>query len=386
MTDIIIDRNFLLQTLTDLLRINSINPSLSTSGQGEYEIATYVAKILNDLELDTAIHEIKPGRFNVVGILRGRGGGRSLILNAHTDTVGVEGMTEPFSANIRDGKLYGRGSQDMKGSLAAMIAASKAIIEGGFSLAGDLLITAVADEEYASMGTEDVVKRYKADAAIVTEPTDLRICLAHRGFIWYEVNTFGRAAHGSRFEEGIDANMLMGRFLSKLSDLERELRTRPSHSLAGPPSLHAAKIQGGSELSIYAAQCNLHIERRTTPGEIESQVTRELQDIIDLLAAEDPNFKATLKPYFQREPFEASSDLSIVKILEKAASNRLGKTPKHSGQTFWTDAALFSEAGMDTVLIGPVGEGLHSAEEWVDLNSVEDLAYILADTAVQYCS
>jgi acetylornithine deacetylase len=344
-----------------------------------------VAGVLNDIGLEVTIHELEPDRVNVVGRLQGSGNGRTLLLNAHMDTVGVEGMDEPFSAAIRDGKLYGRGAYDMKGSLAAMIAAAKALADAGVSLGGDLLITAVADEEYTSIGTTDVARNYQADGAIVTEPTDMAVCRAHRGFIWYQVETIGRAAHGSRYEEGIDANMRMGRFLAQLDKLEQELRQRPPHPLTGPPSLHASLIEGGTALSVYAARCTLNVERRTIPGETETEVTQELQTILDELAAADPTFTATLKPFFRRQPLEVSAEATIVHTLEQATSERLGQRPAHTGQTFWTDAALLTEAGMETVLMGPLGHGLHSDEEWVDLKSVQDLAYILADTAVRYC-
>jgi acetylornithine deacetylase len=359
---------------------------LSPGGAGEKQLGAFIADVLKEIGLDVTTHEIAPGRVNVVGILKGNGGGRSLLLNAHMDTVGVEGMTgDPFGAEIRDGRLYGRGAQDMKGSLAAMIMAAKALVDGGIALSGDLLVTAVADEEYISIGSADLVKQISADAAIVTEPTDLTISRAHRGFIWYEVETFGKAAHGSRFEEGVDAIMHMGRFLSRLERLERDLRTRPPHPLAGPPSLHAPRIQGGTEISIYAAHCLLEIERRTSPGETEPGATKELQAILDDLAAEDPSFRASLKPKFTREPFEVDSQARIVKTLEEVFTRRMGAAPKHSGQTYWTDAAILSKSGMETVLIGPIGSGLHSAEEWVELDSVIDLAYILAYTAANYC-
>ena len=409
--DLSIDSNYLINTLTDLVRINSTNPSLAPDGAGEAEIATYVAAALNDLGLSVNVYEIEPGRWNVVGILPGQGDGRSLLLNAHLDTVGVEGMAEPFSGALRDGRVYGRGSYDMKGSLAAMMAAAKALVDAGgragglggahegrphdgrphdgrpqgSPLQGDLFITAVADEEHSSIGAADLVREVRADAAIVTEPTDLAICRAHRGFIWYEVETIGRAAHGSRYGEGIDANMRMGRFLAELDKVEQALRARRPHPLVGPPSLHAALLQGGSELSVYAARCRLQFERRTIPGESEAQATAEVQAIIDRLAAADATFKATLKPFFQRQPFEVGADVAIVRTLEAAASNRLGRPPAHIGQSFWTDAALLAEAGMETVLIGPAGDGLHSAEEWVDVQSLIDLAYILAETAVKYC-
>ena len=137
------------------------------------------------------------------------------MLNAHYDTVSAEGMAEPFAAALRQGRLYGRGAYDMKAGLAANMAAAKALVDAGISLRGDLLVAAVADEEYASLGTADLLSRYQVDGAIVTEPTELELCLAHKGFIWFEVETTGRAAHGSRFDLGVDAKMRMGRFLAE---------------------------------------------------------------------------------------------------------------------------------------------------------------------------
>lgn len=381
-----IDEQFLARTAMDLVQIDSRNPSLSPDGPGVTVIGEYVADVLAELGLEVTTHQLGPDRVNVVGILKGTGGGRSLLLNGHLDTVGVEGMEEPFSGAIRDGKLYGRGSQDMKGSLAAMIAAVKAMVDAEIALAGDVLLTAVADEEYLSQGTEDIVKHYTADAAIVTEPTDMAICLAHRGFIWYEVETFGRAAHGSRYDEGIDANMRMGRFLARLDKLEQALRQRPPHPVTGPPSLHASIIQGGSEMSIYADHCLLKVERRTIPGELQPVVTKELQDIIDELAEEDPTFKASVNVAFERRALETQADVDIVGVVESALANRLGEAPPHGGARFWTDAALLAAAGMDAILLGPVGDGLHAAEEWVDLSSVVDLAHVLAETCARFCT
>ena len=381
-----IDQEYVSTTLQQLVQINSTNPTLAVGNAGEAQIAAHIAGLLEQLGLDISLHEIKPGRPNVIGILRGSGRGRCLLINGHMDTVGVDGMADPFSGEIRDGKLYGRGAQDMKASLAAMLGAAKALVDNNNRPAGDLILAFVVDEEMLSIGTADLVKHVRADAAIVTEPTDLTICRAHRGFIWYEIETVGRAAHGSRYLEGIDANMHMGRFLADLDRLEKELRQRPPHPLAGPPSLHASKIQGGSEISVYAANCLLQIERRTIPGETVPQATAELQAIIDRLAAEDPTFKATLKATFDRDPFEISSNAPVVQSLERVTSTHLGHAPQHSGQTFWTDAALLAGAGIDTVLIGPIGAGLHSAEEWVDLQSVYALTAILADTAVDFCN
>ena len=206
----LIDKDYLTNLTQELVRIDSTNPNLSPDGNGEAEIGKFVAKKLQELGLEVTTSEIAPGRVNTVGVLKGSGGGRSLLLNAHMDTVGVEGMSiNPFGGELKDGRVYGRGAQDMKGSLAAMIAAAKAIVDAGIRLHGDLLITGVADEEHSSIGAEALVKAFKADGAIVTEPTDMHLCRAHRGFIWFEVETIGRAAHGSRYKEGIDANMRM---------------------------------------------------------------------------------------------------------------------------------------------------------------------------------
>jgi acetylornithine deacetylase len=381
----VIDEAYLTQVLVEMVQINSSNPSLTPGAPGEAALGEHIAEQMSALGLEVTTHELGPNRVNVVGILPGKGEGRSLMINGHMDTVGVQGMEAPFAATIRDGKLYGRGSQDMKGSLAAMLAVVKALGDADIELAGDLILTAVADEEYASLGTDDIVRHYTADAAIVTEPTNLAICRAHRGFIWYAIETIGRAAHGSRYQDGIDAIMHMGRFLAELDRLEQELRARPPHELAGPPSIHASTIHGGTELSVYPARCRLEIEWRSVPGETVEGATAELQAIIDKLSAQDPTFKATVTPFLHRAPFSVETDAPIVSVLEQAAYRRLGNHPPHVGAPFWTDAAILQEAGIDTVLIGPIGAGLHSDEEWVDLRSVVDLAAILTDTAITFC-
>jgi acetylornithine deacetylase len=380
-----IDRAYLVRTLTDLVRINSINPTLVPGGAGEAEIGEYVARSLVRAGLDVRKIEPEPGRPSVVGILESGSKGRSLMLNAHYDTVGVDGMPEPFSAAIRDGKLYGRGAYDMKGSLAACMTAAKALADSGALAAGSVVVAAVADEEYGSIGTAAVIPECKTDGAIVTEPTALNVCLAHKGYLWIEVETQGRAAHGSRFQEGIDANMRMGRFLAALENLERELRGRTGHALVGPPSLHAAMVSGGTGLSTYAASCRLQIERRTVPGETEAQAMREIQEIADKLKAADPAFDATVRCFFTREPFEVLPDERIVRAVDRATEAVLGRKAAHFGDTPWMDAALLSAAGTETVVIGPRGAGAHAAEEWVDIESVAQLAEILVRAALDYC-
>ena len=295
-------------------------------------------------------------------------------------------MYAPFSGEIREDRLYGRGSQDMKGSLAAMLGAIKALIDGDISLDGDLIFTAVADEENQSLGTIELIKEIRADGAIVTEPTDLKVVAAHRGWIWYEVEVEGWAAHGSRFQDGRDAILMMGRFRVELENYSRELIKRPGHPLTGPPSAHTSLIEGGSDMCTYPPRCKVSIERRTIEGETEIGIREEIQAILDRLHEQDPDFKAHLSLIAQRAPLESSPDSGVMEALFEAYSKKRGNQPDISGAAYWTDAALLSEKGMEAVLIGPVGAGLHSAEEWVDLNSVYDLAEILAETAVLYCN
>ena len=379
------DRDFIVRTLTSLVRINSVNPTLAPDGAGEAEIAAFVARTLGELGLEAEVFEPEPGRATAVGTLAGTGGGRSLMLNGHADTVGIAGMADPFGAEIRDGRVYGRGAHDMKGSLAACIGAAKALVDSRTRLRGNLVIAAVADEEYGSLGTSDLVIRCRTDAAIVTEPTNLEVCLAHKGYIWIEVETLGKAAHGSRFTEGVDANIRMGRFLAELDRLEQSLRTGPAHPLVGPPSLHAAMLEGGSGLSTYAERCVLKIERRTIPGETVEGAVAQIQAIVDRLAASDATFRAAVRPFFAREPFEVDREAGIVKSLAAAAAGVLGHAPALVGDTPWMDAALLASAGIETVVMGPIGSGEHSAVEWVDIDSVVRMAEILARTAADYC-
>jgi len=380
-----IDQNFLVKTLADLVRIDSINPGLVPEGGGEKEIAGYIAEALQKCRLEPEMQELEPGRFNVVAVLKGGGDGPSLMLNGHMDTVGIEGMTQPYSAEICDGKLYGRGAQDMKGGLAAMLASVKALMDCDFQPKGDLIFAAVADEEFKSIGTEALVRSYKPDAAIVTEPTSLDVCLAHRGFAVFDIETIGRAAHGSRYQDGVDANLHMGRILAELDKHAQDLLNEEKHPLLGPPSLHVPLIKGGTELFIYSDQCKVSVERRTLPGEAYGKLQKEMEDIVSRLADEDDTFNARVESGIHRNPYEISSDAEIVRLVTKITTQIIGRAPSFIGHHWWEDSALIAEGGAETVIIGPKGAGLHSHEEWVDIQSVVDLASILTHTAIRYC-
>jgi acetylornithine deacetylase len=380
-----VDFDGMVRTLGELVRINSINPAFSGGTTDERQVAAYVRAAMGGLGMETQVHEPAPGRASVVGRLRGAGVGRSLMLYAHHDTVGIEGMPDPWAAEVRDGRMYGRGAYDMKCGLAACLAAVRALADSGTQLAGDLLIVSVADEEEASLGMMDVLLHHTADAAIVTEPTELAMVMAHKGFCWIEVRTEGRAAHGSRWQEGVDANLRMGRVLRQLEELGASMVLSDPHPVVGPPSLHAATLQGGSGWSTYAASCTLQIERRTIPGETEAFAVAQVQALLDALAAEDPTFRATVRPVLTRQAWEAQPGSRITEIVSRAAEGVLGRAPERVGAPYWMDTSLLGAAGIDTIVFGPLGEGAHAAVEWVDLESVRQTAEVLARAAIDFC-
>ncbi len=373
----------LTQLLSDLVGIDSTNPDLVPGGVGEGEIARLLADWMQRDGLEVETVEVAPGRSDVVGIARGSGGGKSLILNGHMDTVGAGDMHDPHSPRIAGGKLYGRGAYDMKGGLAAcMVAASQAKSK---HLRGDLIMQAVVDEEYASIGTQAAASRYRADGAIVAEFTELQLILAHKGFVWLEVETLGKAAHGSRPDLGVDAIVKMGGVLTEVEALDQRLRRKPTHPLLGSGSAHASLIKGGQELSSYPERCSLSIERRTLPGETPQAAEAELAQILADMKSQDPSFEALLRRGLDRPPLETPADSAIASAVQSAATKVLGHAPSIAGVPFWTDAALLTEAGIPAALFGPSGAGAHADEEWVDLASVQTCAEIYLRTAIEFC-
>jgi acetylornithine deacetylase len=374
-----------IKLLRDLVAIDSVNPSLVPGGAGEGEIAEAVAVALRAEGLDVEVEEAAPGRPNVVGVLEGRGPGRSLMFCGHIDTVGVEGMDAPFDPVERDGRLYGRGAQDMKGGVAAMIGAARSLVSSGGLKAGRLIIAAVADEEYKSIGAEALVKKWRADAAVVTEPTDLVVSIGHKGFSWVEVVTEGRAAHGSRPRDGRDAIFRMGRVLARLESLDRKLQSRPPHPVLGTGSLHGSLISGGRELSTYPDRCVMQMERRTIVGETMFVALDEVMEILAEVRSEDPEFEASARFMFGRPPYETPEGHELPQALA-AALKTTGRDTTQAGMSFWTDAAILGHAGIPSVIFGPGGAGLHGLEEYVRVDEVLDCRDALIELARNFCN
>lgn len=383
-----VDEQETIDLLKALIAINSVNPTLMKGGPGEGEIARRIFAYLQSAGLDTRLDEIAPGRFNVVGVIRAANPepGHTLMLNGHMDTVSIGKMTiDPFDPVERDGKIYGRGSADMKAGVTTMLAAASAVARSGIRLKGDVIVAAVADEEYASIGTEALVKTCTADAAIVTEPTGLDIVVAHKGFAWAKYTVEGRAAHGSKPDDGVDAIMLMGKVLQEIDRYDRETLQQRSHPMLGRPSIHASLIQGGTELSTYPDFCELQVERRTLPGETREGVIGELNDLWLRSQGKNPLLKGRSEVFFYRDALEVDREATIVQTLRTQATQHLGRTPAYSSMSGWMDAGILSGVGIPSVVFGPGGEGFHAAVEYTYRDQVVQCAQILAQTIVAFC-
>ncbi len=378
-----IDQAQLIKLLRDLVALDSVNPSLVPSARGEAAASEFLCDFLTRQGVAAELQEAAPGRPNVVAWLgpdAQPGAGElpraALAILAHIDTVGAGDMPDAFTPVERDGRLYGRGALDIKSGVAAMCAAAIAAARERGALSRPVLIAAVVDEECNSIGTESLLQRVTADAAIVLEPTNLQLVIAHKGYAWLGVTTHGHAAHGSLPAEGRDAICMMGRVLVALEKLNRGFAARPQHALLGRASVHASLISGGQELSSYPVECRLELERRTLPRETDESVTAELDEILKELRAADSDFRATLRFLSSRPAYEIANRAALVQntlgvIREVCGAGEL------AGMSAWTDTALLAAARIPGVVFGPRGRGLHGREEYVELESVLRCAEVL---------
>ncbi|KAL4815506.1 hypothetical protein BDW67DRAFT_185783 [Aspergillus spinulosporus] len=374
-------------TLTQtLVQIDSSTPGSGSNTAGETTIATYIAAWLRHRGIEYHWIEETPGRPSIVAVVRGSGGGKTLLFNGHTDTVTLQGYDgDPLSGRIADGRLYGRGSADMKSGLAAAmtaIASAKTL-----HLRGDVILAAVADEECDSIGTEQVLAAgWRADAAVIAEPTEFAIINAHKGYVLFEVDIHGIAAHGSRPDLGVDAICKAGYFLVELDRYAQSLQQRsPNGVKTDAPNVHAGIIHGGAEINSYPAKCTISIERRTIAGETPDSVHEELLVILETLASTVPNFNFELRRTSYRPPYFISPAHAFVKLVVDHAVKTTGTAPPIRSETYWTDMALLSEAGIPGVIWGPKGRGLHSKDESVEVESIRQLAGAFVAIIETFC-
>lgn len=363
----------------------SVNPALSSDGAGEQEVAAMTAAWLRGWGFDVERVEAAPGRPSLLARLE-RGPGRSLILSGHLDTVGVEGMTIPaFDPDIRDGRLWGRGAADMKGGVAAALAAARDLAAGDFR--GTLIVALTADEEEAAIGCRRLVDDgLRADAAIVCEPTGLAIMPAHKGFTWLRIQFRGQAAHGSRPERGVDAIRHAGRFLARLDELETTLGRRKEHPLLGTGSIHAGMIRGGTAPSVYPSSCHLTLERRTLPHESVPAVRSEVDFLLAQLRSDEPSLDADLEVLLHRGGSEVPRDHELVGVLS-AALEEAGVEPRVEGMSAWVEASFFNETGTPALCFGPGSiEEAHTASESVPVDQIEAAHQVLLAAAREFLS
>jgi len=378
------DAALVIDAVQTLVRAPSVNPALASADDaaaeatGERAVAAAACAWLEGHGVRAWLEEAAPGRPNAVAEVGG-GDGPTLVLCAHLDTVGTVDMTiPPFDPVVRAGKLFGRGSYDMKGSAGAILAAAASLARE--DLGGRVLLALVADEEHASLGAQDFVRRHAADACLVTEPSEGALILGHKGFVWAEIVTQGVAAHGSRWDLGVSAIARMGRIVAALDAFDRDTLRARVHPLVGPASMHCALIEGGSGLSTYAPECRLKVERRTLPGETPAQVLDELREV-----AAGCGEPAEVTLLLDRPPLLCDRSASIVTCTRLAVEAVTGQSPPEAGVAYWMDAAIFAAAGIPTVNYGPSGAGAHAAVEWVEVTSLVACAGVLAETARRFC-
>ena len=359
-----------------LVATDSRNPSLAPGAAGEGAAARLLAGVLSTWDFSTELVESSPGRPSVLATA-GSAAGPALILNGHLDTVGIEGMIHPpFEPTVRDGRLFGRGSCDMKSGVAAMCAGAARAIRAGSTTR--VIIAAVTDEEFESAGTRTLLARgLRGDAAIVTEPTALAIMPAHRGFAWITVTVLGRAAHGSRYDVGVDAIRGAAAILGELDQFEATTLSAHTHPLLGHASLHAATIEGGIGWSTYPDHCTLKLERRTVPGERPADVLAEVEAVCARVVAATPGLSATAALELAQSPSDVATDAPVVQALTRALAAR-AQAVRIEGMTAWTDASLFNDAGIPAICFGPGDIQLaHAAEEFVPLDDIDRATDVL---------
>jgi acetylornithine deacetylase len=375
----------LVSLLRRLVEIDSSNPDLGSTGRGEAAVADFITGWLAPHGCEITRLEATPGRPSVVAIWRGTGGGRSLMLNGHIDTVSLDSYEgDGLTPVIRDGALFGRGSYDMKSGIAAMLLAAANASRRAHR--GDIVLALVADEEFESAGTIEVLRSISADGAIVVEPSNCEVTLAHRGLVWLDVEITGLAAHGSRPDLGRDAIVQAGRFLARLGDLAHDLALRVEHPFLGAANVHASLVRGGVEMSSYPAECTIGVEWRTLPGQDVDTVVAEIDALLVAVSAEHPGFTYRIVPGLTEPPFEADRSSAVVQSVLANVEAVTGRPPVLRGEPFWTDCALLAAAGIPAVLFGVTGGGAHAASEWVDLASVETVARVLERTIDDFCA
>jgi acetylornithine deacetylase len=367
-----LDPDRLVANLRDMIAIPSVNPfdEEPRAGFREQEMAAFYGDHMSDLGLEVGSCEVAPGRPNVWGILKGRGDAPSLMLCGHLDTVGIEDYPDAFAARVEDGRVYGRGSCDMKAGLAAYLEVARLIRRADISLAGDLVVAGLADEEHQMIGSRHLGKHGPwADYGIIGEPSDLTICPAHKGQVGLHIRTFGKAVHSGRPELGVNAIEAMSHVIEALRGYGDELKTRGAHQLCGHGRVSPNVISGGTIVSTVPDFCQMEVDRRTLPGETKEDVLREYRALLDGLAASSSAFRYEISgPTMDIPPLDISIDSPVVQSVVRAYEGILGDEGTVGAFFGGTDAP---NLGFPTLVFGPGSVAqAHSRNEFVEIDDL----------------
>jgi acetylornithine deacetylase/succinyl-diaminopimelate desuccinylase-like protein len=375
--------------LSDLIRIDSVNPWLVPGGAGEGGIGDYVAHWLEPLGLEVKLDEVEEGRSNLIARLPGTDGGKSLCLYAHLDTVGYANWEDrALVPRVEGDRLYGLGAVDDKGHCAVAMLVLKSLVKRGVRLRGDLIVALLVDEEGTSSGTMHFVKHYNPDVAIIMDSPSgpLKVIVTHQGFGWLDIVVKGKAAHGCEPEIGVDAIAHMAEVIVRLQQLDREKFALAPHPLNGKVTFHMGTIVGGTDYATYPEWCKLGLEIGFQPGEIVDDYIAEIEDVLQEVKSTYPNFSGAVRLNIARPPFEAQGREGLWEVLSEEITNLYGQSPEAVGLNTWADTALFQEAGVSSLMISATGANLHSPDEWVSLTDLAKLKEIIEATVKRYCA
>ncbi|MBO67491.1 MAG: acetylornithine deacetylase [Acidiferrobacteraceae bacterium] len=359
--------------LKEMIAIPSVNPmdSAPRPGYREKEIAEYYLDQMNQLGMDVSSRDVTPGRPNVLGVVHGTNAGASLMLCGHLDTVPAEVYDDPYNAREADGRIYGRGSCDMKAALACYLEVIRLVKESDLKLEGTLILCGVADEEWQMIGSRDIGQHGPfADHCIIGEPSSLAVCPAHKGQYGLFIRTFGKAVHSSIPDEGANAIERMAKIVTALSDYNNELSSREPHPLCGHGSYSPGVIRGGDIASVVPDFCELEIDRRLLPGDTIESVHNDIERILEALRIDDPGFRYELSKSSWNIPAnDVSVDVPVVRSLINAAEVLTGAKSEASAFPGATDAPFL---GSPTIICGPGNlTQAHSIDEYVEIEQLE---------------
>lgn len=388
----LIDPQALIQTTEDLIRI----PSHPGIDRQETAVADYIERRMTKAGIQCQLEHVIDGRKNVIATLPGTGGGRTLLLCGHTDTVPPYDMQDALIPRFEGDLLYGRGASDMKGPLAAMMEAVIALKKSEITLKGDVIFAGVIDEEMRSYGTIDLIEKgISADAAIVGEPSDLQLCIAHRGLEWFDFCFKGRTVHGGNQAEGINAISKAAHFICAVENELQPLLEKRRDAILGGSTANIGVIHGGTQLSTVAGECTVSVDRRFLAEEKYDDICGELQALVDKLASQDPDFScemkikdvSVMKEGFVHLPMARTADEKLISLLKEKIDLAFDQDTEVASFPAWTDGGLLSSyAKIPTVVFGPgVIKCCHSPSEYMPVAHLANACLAYALFAAEYC-